>query len=75
MPEPITIEEVDHWCIEKVDHWCMLSGIGHVVTSANGHWVTTACHHWMTGSVVTERPKRICRRCRAAFRSRTPEMT
>lgn len=58
--------------IDDIKIWAVSMGIGHVVTSINGEWVTTACHHWMTGTAVPDRPKRICRKCRAAIPALIP---
>lgn len=40
-----------------------MGGVSCIAVSTKDHWITTMCGAWQSGSVVTERPKRICREC------------
>jgi len=50
--------------IEDVKAWAVDAGVGHICMSAGDGWLQTACGSWQTGDATTERPKRVCRKCR-----------
>lgn len=66
--------------LEQVKVWGIQNGIGHIVMSGEKHddepsglaWVRTphGMYSWM--EIQSERPKRICRECRSAMGTITP---
>ncbi len=60
----IAIEDVPMW---TVDH----RNIGHIVMMRKHGWIFTACDSagLSFGDPTQERPKRICRRCRAKLKT------
>lgn len=58
--------------INDITHWIRFAGVGHIVTSNHGGWAYAACNSLIVGNVVTERPKRICSKCRANLGKLTP---
>jgi hypothetical protein len=57
---PITIADVPMWCYYP-------SNIGHIVMVGDARsYTTTACGSWgnVFNGYTSERPKRICKRCR-----------
>lgn len=58
--------------VEEVKMWATYKGVGHAVACANGYWVSTACNIFANFDQTTDRPKRICRKCRARLRDAVP---
>lgn len=56
---PITMDQIKVWGVAM--------GIGHVAMSIDGGMIYTACRSWGTFRETTDRPKRICSKCRAAL--------
>lgn len=56
----VTIEEITHW----TRPWDK-RGIGCIVVQDLGGYVVTACGSMLSGDVVTDKPKAVCRKCRA----------
>jgi len=55
--------------IEDVRFWTVFGGIGHVVGQSDGRGaLLTLCGSMMLNSVSVDRPKRICRKCRARLK-------
>ena len=56
--------------IEDVTRWIVWCGIGHAVQAIGDGWAHTACCSMISAdmsSTTTERPRRICSRCRMAI--------
>lgn len=55
--------------IEDVRFWTVFGGIGHVVEQSDGKGTLwTLCGSMMLNSLSPDRPKRICRKCRARLK-------
>lgn len=57
--------------IDDVKLWTT-GGIGHVIIGQQHGWYYTACQSFGTFGKTKKRPKRICRKCRAALPKLTP---
>jgi succinate dehydrogenase/fumarate reductase flavoprotein subunit len=60
---PITIDQVKHW----TRPWGR-SKTGCIVVRDLGGWMTTACGSLTSGNSTTDRPPKVCRKCRAALK-------
>jgi hypothetical protein len=61
--------------VDEVKVWYVWGGIGHAVMQIGGGWIWTACGTMCSGdrdNVTSDKPKRICRRCRAAILTARP---
>jgi hypothetical protein len=58
-----TLDDVKVWAIEK--------GVGHIVMSEGSGWFYNLCCVGPSFGRATERPKRICRKCRAMLAEAT----
>jgi PHP family Zn ribbon phosphoesterase len=62
----IPLSEVTHWAM-----WRAMRGrpIGHVLLSIESGWYYTACKSWGPSfDLQTERPERICPKCKKALK-------
>ena len=57
----ITLDEIRSWAVSR--------GIGHINMESDGLFTYTACRSWGTFALTTNRPSRICKKCRAALRN------
>jgi hypothetical protein len=59
----VRVEDVKMWAIER--------GFGHAVATSQGYWIHTACGDFANFPMSEDRPKRVCRQCRAVLRGAT----
>lgn len=67
---PMTVEQVTHW----TRPWGR-SKTGCVVVRDLGGYVVTACDSMQSGDTLTDRPEKVCRKCRAALKDLSSKPT
>lgn len=67
----IAIDDVKHWLVDGDNK----TGIGHVVFGVQNGWTLLGCGARLGGCLKeeceTEKPKRICRKCRESLKTAT----